>query len=537
MKRFRTGHEDRVLWIDALCIDQGNPQERGHQVRQMASIYERARQVIFWLGPATRKTNRIVSYMQQLETLALGFGCNDWRPSDLKWRFLWSNVEKQLTKTYGISKSRQRSDYIVLLERPWFNRMWILQEVAKARSAIVMCGTRCVSARIFALTPGLLKVQPIPSRQAVLEIMPGPSRRCSWWLRNQGMGTLIHKFRGSEASDPRDMVYALLGISSDAKDADTLQPDYSKDVQDVVWDTLAFLLGMHKMTHLTPFLPNWSMPGLLNRTAFLREETILWLLREQQVRPLQDPVDAKGLPCDFQRRSCSFGEDGTCECEGLPHVNEWEMEYHQRNGLGTYVLEDDTLRGYGETRNKILVELTYDMSKLDLEYLERRSKAVRVVPLLSWAADRGETTVAKSILASGTVQCSPLTSSNLWSGSTAYRGHAHRSRLEEMPLCLAVQSGHEAMVQLLLNAYNIIVDSKNSRGWTPLALAAGNGHTPTMKILAESGRADVNAKDAQGLTPLSIARTTKREDIAKLLRSYGAETTESSLASAAAGNQ
>jgi len=55
------------LWVDALCIKQEDVKERGHQGRQMASIYERARQVNFWLGTATTITDRAFNHMQQLE--------------------------------------------------------------------------------------------------------------------------------------------------------------------------------------------------------------------------------------------------------------------------------------------------------------------------------------------------------------------------------------------------------------------------------------------------------------------------------------
>jgi hypothetical protein len=46
----RLQHQDRILWIDAICIDQSNLDERGHQVRQMSSIYQRSEQVVVWLG-------------------------------------------------------------------------------------------------------------------------------------------------------------------------------------------------------------------------------------------------------------------------------------------------------------------------------------------------------------------------------------------------------------------------------------------------------------------------------------------------------
>jgi hypothetical protein len=59
------------------------------------------------------------------------------------------------------------------------------------------------------------------------------------------------KFRESRASDPRDQVYALLGISSDARDIDSLRPDYTKDLQKVIYDTSSFLFGPSDVSYET----------------------------------------------------------------------------------------------------------------------------------------------------------------------------------------------------------------------------------------------------------------------------------------------
>lgn len=56
----------------------------------------------------------------------------------------------------------QRKGIKLLLERPWFQRVWILQEVANAKAAVVYAGTKSVSARIFTLAPLLTRVQPEP---------------------------------------------------------------------------------------------------------------------------------------------------------------------------------------------------------------------------------------------------------------------------------------------------------------------------------------------------------------------------------------
>lgn len=53
LQNLRVEHEDRILWVDAVCIDQNNVPERGHQVIQMGSIYSLAERVIFWLGEST----------------------------------------------------------------------------------------------------------------------------------------------------------------------------------------------------------------------------------------------------------------------------------------------------------------------------------------------------------------------------------------------------------------------------------------------------------------------------------------------------
>ncbi|KAH6644159.1 heterokaryon incompatibility protein-domain-containing protein, partial [Boeremia exigua] len=244
LEHLRLEHEDRFLWIDALCINQDDYKERGHQVRQMASIYERARQVIFWLGTATVETNRAFHLMQLFGNEMLNHPCNNWQPSDERWQFLWSNVLLQVQKDTWVDEVIYRADFMTLLFRDWFERIWIIQEVVKARSARVACGTESVSARVFALFPEVLKIRPLERCQAVLDIMPGPSRKFSWWLVNQDLETLLRKFQSSKASDPRDMVYALLGICSNAHGAHAPNPDYTKTLQELIHITIAFLLRL-----------------------------------------------------------------------------------------------------------------------------------------------------------------------------------------------------------------------------------------------------------------------------------------------------
>jgi translation initiation factor 2 beta subunit (eIF-2beta)/eIF-5 len=191
--------------------------------------------------------------LKLLELESLHHPCRDWAYTDEGWKKLWfQSVQPTLkeAKSWNL-ETRQRMGLEHLLSAPWFKRVWILQEVSNAKSAVVCSGGKFVSARIFTLAPFLLGVTPEAHCQAVLDIMPGPSRKHSWWSQSQDLFTLLLKFRASQAGDPRDKIYALLGISSDAKDCDSLRPDYTKTLQEVMLTATSFLFHLAKPPLLT----------------------------------------------------------------------------------------------------------------------------------------------------------------------------------------------------------------------------------------------------------------------------------------------
>ncbi|RDW57364.1 hypothetical protein BP5796_12814 [Coleophoma crateriformis] len=206
LQHLRSKTEDRILWIDAICIDQTNQKERGHQVRQMGKIYHDATNVIIWLGKATSTTDFAMKLTEALHTKVIHIR-GDWRPSVE----LWTQWLTGGNTTWTDAKPILSEGYRDLLSRPWFERVWVLQEVANARKATVVCGERTVSARTFALIPSLLKLDVLGNCQAVLDLMPGISRETSWWSEAQDLRTLLIKFQDSKSTDPRDHVYALLG--------------------------------------------------------------------------------------------------------------------------------------------------------------------------------------------------------------------------------------------------------------------------------------------------------------------------------------
>ncbi len=59
LSRLRNHFSPRIIWIDAICINQDDKEERGHQVRSMVEIYSRASRVVVWLEDATTGVGQI----------------------------------------------------------------------------------------------------------------------------------------------------------------------------------------------------------------------------------------------------------------------------------------------------------------------------------------------------------------------------------------------------------------------------------------------------------------------------------------------
>jgi hypothetical protein len=119
------------FWIDAICIDQSNIGERNHQVQLMRSIYSGAVEVLTWLGPAADDSVLTMS----------GIGSAGPRgPFFLE------------TDDFFIpNRARRREAIVALFGRPYWRRVWIVQEVRLASRCLVMCGQSIIySCRVFA---------------------------------------------------------------------------------------------------------------------------------------------------------------------------------------------------------------------------------------------------------------------------------------------------------------------------------------------------------------------------------------------------
>ncbi|OCK97465.1 HET-domain-containing protein, partial [Cenococcum geophilum 1.58] len=115
---------ERIIWVDAVCINQANEIEKGHQLHSMVKIYGQANRVIVWLGEAADNSD------QALEDIRVA-------------------AEDKFTNSSNNEKSQKA--ILKLLERPWFRRTWIFQEIAAARYVLIMCGSTTIDGYAFCL--------------------------------------------------------------------------------------------------------------------------------------------------------------------------------------------------------------------------------------------------------------------------------------------------------------------------------------------------------------------------------------------------
>jgi hypothetical protein len=141
LRDLRSPEQDRTLWIDAICINQDDVVERGHQVQLMRDIYSGAFRVLFYACHPTPMTNIIMS---SLEALQLKCSQGGWESED-DLHDHWISIQADLEKVYLWSvQYRQKAGLEYILRQPWFSRVWILQEVANAQDALVYCGEKSV---------------------------------------------------------------------------------------------------------------------------------------------------------------------------------------------------------------------------------------------------------------------------------------------------------------------------------------------------------------------------------------------------------
>ena len=268
----------RKLWIDAICINQNNISERNKQVQYMRDIYAQASCVEAWLGKASDANYDALSLVQQIsqsipdhEALLSSGGMVE---QNMKLEIIFDNSTSELIIALND-----------LFQRPWWNRVWIVQElsVAKQLAAKVRYGNATVS--WIDLLVSAYVMEAYANLLSDILGLKVPDERLDGYLNGIRMAQcrrtqesqpwlhlleLLNVHRDCASTDPRDHIYGLLGLSGDGHDMG-LMPNYNLSVQDIYkdlavkhisttrsLDIICGCRGNRNFVNLPSWVPDWS---------------------------------------------------------------------------------------------------------------------------------------------------------------------------------------------------------------------------------------------------------------------------------------
>jgi hypothetical protein len=250
--RSPSGDEPLVLWVDAVCINQQDLEERNRQVAMMRDIYASATAVTIWLGEKDEDSD---SVFDSLPTIV---GGKNW-PEDASTRIM---IRQHCANFFfGIAERRS-----------WLSRVWILQELAMSRTdPIVACGhKRTLWSTLIKAWHTIAKeafedwsIPPDASSTAhddsateadLVELLTQTKLDVLDNLRQavssrggDSLKKLLLISRTSAATDPRDRIYGVLGLLKQNGQEETpniaISVDYRKSCSEVYVDAVAHIFS------------------------------------------------------------------------------------------------------------------------------------------------------------------------------------------------------------------------------------------------------------------------------------------------------
>jgi hypothetical protein len=242
LRYLRYSDEPRVLWIDAICINQEDIEERNEQVKRMTSIYTLAQRVIAWLGEESNNSKHALATLQhigrQLEATKSGriIAAPDATEPD-QWR-----------NDHALSfDQRIWQALIILVERAWFYRLWCWQEInLGSRDAFLQCGSDTIPWKFFwRAVLCLHNKDNLPSMRFRERCRHIVLLKCD--AMGHSMSNILDVGRSKGCANPRDKIYGLLGITSTSFSS-SIKVDYLRSVGDVYKE--AFLTHLNATKRL-----------------------------------------------------------------------------------------------------------------------------------------------------------------------------------------------------------------------------------------------------------------------------------------------
>ena len=220
LQSLRRSTTSRILWIDAICINQADLRERSHQVGLMRLIYNRAAHVISWIGKEDEYTATAFQFISKITKEHISPDVSLHASPDVIW-------DKQTMEAMNLPPfpSYEWEALAKLFERVYFRRIWVVQELVVSSKAVVRCGFMTIRweyveyiARSLLSTGWLGALKEAYGSNVTPNFVQTISNcRASFAELNAGRGIplslLLSATRRFEASDPRDKIIAVVGLA------------------------------------------------------------------------------------------------------------------------------------------------------------------------------------------------------------------------------------------------------------------------------------------------------------------------------------
>jgi hypothetical protein len=264
LNQLQSTFEEMTIWIDAICIDQNNIHERNEQVYKMKKIYERADQVIVWLGSAGDQSDRAFKLL-----LAL-YGQRN-------------SADNIIEMFKDINMPRYLAALAKVFWRPYWSRMWIVQELTVAKELVFHCGPKYVTGQVLSEAQNILhridSVDGFPEnllwsclphdpnmRSALLHL--GIEDLASWrkalLSKDLSFFETLQYHSHRRTTDPRDMIYGLAAFANTTSKY-RIEVDYNKMVEEVYADFAAAEISSSKrldiLTRVRRGITNYDVPS------------------------------------------------------------------------------------------------------------------------------------------------------------------------------------------------------------------------------------------------------------------------------------
>jgi hypothetical protein len=278
-------HEDqeRTIWADAVCIDQGFDHEKNHQLALMRKIYSGAAQTLVWLGEDKNYcAEKAFNYFSKLYECLVEENRFKWQTRDC------ISSEYQV---HGIALRDWFIEFIdvvaPIFDMPWFYRLWVVQEVVMAKQAMLIFGTKSIPMDHFiGVIERMNNIEEMSYYQERynfhalcnvidMEIIRKRIKRTTYRVDNQ-MPEVLELLRETERllhTDPRDRIYAILGLATDPG----FSADYTLSTEETFTSFASLALG--------------AFPGLVLLSYSRGVSSSKWMLPSWAPSP-----DMGGLP-------------------------------------------------------------------------------------------------------------------------------------------------------------------------------------------------------------------------------------------------